>query len=336
VRPKYQPFESDLRSATGEVYLNEIPGGQYSNFRPQAESLGVGDRWKELKETYAEVNKLFGGIIKVTPSSKVVGDFAIFMLSNDLTADDVIKRAGELNFPASAIEFFKGLLGEPYGGFPEELRKAILKGEPVVEGRPGESLPPADFEAAKQEATELLGRPAFHHHALSLVLYPAVFKAYAEARQEFGDCIIIPTLAYFYGLEEGEEIIVDLERGKRLFITLIAVSEPNEKGERTVFFALNGQPRNIIIRDNSVATSEEAHEKADAAVPGSVGAPLAGSVVSVEVKQGDTVSKQDKLFTIEAMKMQTIVHSPVDGRVERVVLDVGTRVDVGDLVVELS
>ncbi|MCB0345567.1 MAG: pyruvate carboxylase [Bdellovibrionales bacterium] len=336
IRRMYAPFESDLKTATGEVYINEIPGGQYSNFRPQAASVGLADRWDELKQAYADVNKLFGGIVKVTPSSKVVGDLALFLVANNLTADQFADRADTLDPPASVLEFFRGEIGVPHGGIPAALQRKVLRGEKPLDSRPGDSLPDADFEDARAEASELLGREASIRDALSLLLYPRVFKDYAEARNKFSDVSLLPSMSFFYGLAEGEEIYVDIEKGKRLFIQLVAVSEPGDSGERTVFYELNGQPRNIAVRDAAISSSHAENETADSANAGHVGAPLAGALVEMSVAEGDRVQAHQPLFTIEAMKMQTIVHSPSEGVVKRVLLAEGARVSAGDLVVELE
>ena len=336
VREYYQPFESDLKSSTAEVYFNEIPGGQYSNFRPQAQSLGVGDRWEELKKAYAEVNELLGNIVKVTPSSKAIGDFAIFMVVNGLTKQDVIDRADTLDFPASVIEFFKGDLGVPQGGFPEELRKKVLRGETAYSTKLDQRLPDADMAEAEAKATELLGFKANQKDALSYLLYPVVFKEYSIGFRDFGDVSNLPTMTFFYGLEEGEEIEVDLEKGKKLFISLEAVSEPNDEGDRTVFFELNGQPRNIQIKDNKVSLSKVKQLKAENSNPAHVGAALTGMVVSLDVKVGSLVKVDQPLFSIEAMKMQSIVRSTREGKISKIHVQVGSRVLTGDLVMEIN
>jgi pyruvate carboxylase len=336
VRTFYAPFESDLRSATGEVYSNEIPGGQYSNFRPQAESLGLGDKWSELKKAYAAVNRLFGGIVKVTPSSKVVGDMAIFMVSNGLTAEDVLERASELDVPASVVEFFQGKIGVPEGGLPVKLRDAILRGKPIVDSDLSEQLEPADFDKAVAEASDIMGRKVGIRDALSYLLYPHVFKQYAQARKDFANLRILPTMPFFYGLEEGEEVVVDLEPGKRLFICLNAISEPGEDGERTVFFELNGQPRNIQIRDRSIVSTVRENPVADPSNPLHIGAALAGVLVSMDVSEGDVVNQDDALFTLEAMKMQTVVRAPRPGKVATLHVAVSGKVDAGDLVIEFA
>ncbi|MCB0322935.1 MAG: pyruvate carboxylase [Bdellovibrionales bacterium] len=336
VRTAYEPFESDLRAPTGEVYLNEIPGGQYSNFRPQAASLGLGDRWSELKDAYRAVNRLFGDIIKVTPSSKVVGDMALFMVANSLSIEELEQRAGELDFPSSVVEFFQGEIGIPQGGFPEPLRTNILRGKPRLEATVSERLAPADFDEAQKAASEALGAEAGIRDALSYLLYPHVFKQYGAARRKFGDVGALPTAAFFYGLEEGEEIEVEIEAGKRLIISLVAVSEPGEKGERTVFFELNGQPRSMQIADRKIAPTEVGHPKATPGNPKQVGAPLAGVLVALAVRSGSEVRKDDPLCTLEAMKMQTAVQAPLSGKVKRVALEVGARIEVGDLLLEFE
>jgi len=336
VRAKYASFESDLKTATGEVYLNEIPGGQYSNFRPQAASVGLADRWSELKDAYAEVNKMLGNIIKVTPSSKVVGDLALFLVANNLSIDAFKEQADKLNLPASVIELFMGELGEPYGGFDEKLREKVLRGKKPARGRPGENKDAVDFAKAQQEADKLLGRKASAGDTLSLLLYPKVFEQYSANDVLYGDVSVVPTENFLYGLERGEEIVVDLEPGKRLFVSLAAISEPRETGERTVFFELNGQPRNMDVVDKAVGVKVKTNAKADSGNLKHVSAPLAGILVSVEVKAGDKVSKDQTLFTVEAMKMQTGVCAPNAGTVRAVQLAAGTKVESGDLVVEME
>lgn len=336
IRSAYAPFESDLRAPTAEVYQNEIPGGQYSNFRPQAESLGLGDRWHELKQAYAAVNKLLGGIVKVTPSSKVVGDFALFLVANDLSIEDVEQRAESLDFPASVVSFFQGEIGTPHGGFPEPLRTQILRGKERFTAPVSERLSPENLEAATENASALLGRQANLQDALSSVLYPHVFKEYAQARHDFGDVSLLPSTTFFYGLEEGEEIEVDIEPGKRLFISLIAISEPGENGDRTVFFELNGQPRSIVVRDRSIAPRDTGNEKADPLNTKQIGAQLSGVLVDTDVSVGDSVKKDDPLFTLEAMKMQTVVRAQSDGVVKRIALELSSRIEVGDLILEFE
>ncbi len=333
LREVYAPFESDLKSATAEVYLNEIPGGQYSNFRPQAESLGLGEKWTELKQAYTEVNKLMGGIVKVTPSSKVVGDFALFMLNNNLTIKDVEERAAELDFPESVIEFFQGAIGVPFGGFPEPLRSNIIRNKKKLET---EVLADADLELAIKTSTELLGKKAELKDALSYLLYPKVFKDYAEFQKQYGDPTNLPTLEFLYGPEEGKEIVLDIEKGKRLYIRLITISEANEEGEKTVFYELNGHARNILVRDKKVASTVVYNVPADPSNKNQIAAPLTGILASFEVKLGDSVKKDQALFTLEAMKMQTVVRAGFEAKVKKLVLNVGKKLKAGDLVLELE
>jgi pyruvate carboxylase len=336
VRGWYAPFESDLRAATGEVYLNEIPGGQYSNFRPQAQSLGVGDRWDELKRAYRDVDRLLGRVIKVTPSSKAIGDLAIFLISNNLTVDDLVARADELNFPASVVELFQGELGTPYGGFPEELRRRVLRGRAIVKDATGSSLAPADFKDAEKKASECLGEAANARDTLSHILYPHVYRDYAQHHQAYGDVMALPTPPFLYGLREAEEVVVDLEPGKRLFITLVTVSDAGANGERAVIFELNGQTRSITVRDKKIAPKDSSARKAEPGNQREVGAPLAGALVEVAVKIGQSVKREEKLFVVEAMKMQSIVKAPKDGKVKAVGAKVGTKVEAGELVIELE
>ncbi|MBP9838228.1 MAG: pyruvate carboxylase [Proteobacteria bacterium] len=333
IREIYSPFESDLKAATAEVYLNEIPGGQYSNFRPQAESLGLGDKWTELKEAYADVNNLLGGIVKVTPSSKVVGDFAIFLVANKLTIGDVLKKASELDFPESVIEFFQGAIGVPFGGFPEPLRTEILRNKKKLENQ---KLPDANIEEAREICSKLLDREATDRDAISYLFYPKVFKEFATFYGEYGDVSVLPSLEFFYGLEQAKELEIDIEQGKRLYINLKAIGEPNEEGERTLFYELNGQPRNIIILDKKIKPQKVANVLADPQNKKQIPAPLTGVIASIEVKITDNVKKDQPLFILEAMKMQTVVSSPADGKIKRLVLLPGTKVKVGDLVLEME
>ena len=335
VRTYYIPFESDLKATTAEVYDHEIPGGQYSNLRRQAESIGVMDNWEELKRAYADVNELFGGIVKVTPSSKVVGDLAIFMVLNDLSITEVKERAREIDFPSSVIGFLKGNIGVPHFGFPEPFRTEALRAE-VGEIVSAPALPDADIEEAMRTASELLEAPARIQDAISYLLYPAVFKDYAERKKQYGDLLNIPTPAFLYGPADGEEIAVDIEEGKRLYLSIIAVSEPAENGMRTVFFELNGQPRNIQVRDLSIVASVVEREKADPANPSHIASPLSGVLNALDVQRGQAVSAGDALFTLEAMKMQTVVRATRDGKVVRIILEPGDKLDVGDLVLELE
>ncbi len=333
VRNYYAPFESGLKASAGDVYVHEIPGGQYSNLRPQAEAVGVGDRLPELKRMYATVNEMLGDIVKVTPSSKVVGDLALFMLTNDLTPKSVMERGKELSFPESVIGYFAGDIGQPHGGFPRELREIVLKGRKPFDGRPGDTLPPVEFEAVRAELVEKIERDPDPRDILSYLMYPKVFVDYAAHLKEYSNVSHVPTGAFFYGLREGEETQVEIEQGKTLFIKLVAFSEADEKGQRTIFFELNGHPREVTVLDRSLAVEEERRIKADPDNLHHLGSPMAGMVAEVHVEPGQEVSEGDKLIVLEAMKMEMILSSPLTGVVKEVYAKPHDRVDGGDLLV---
>ncbi len=252
MRDYYAAFESGLKASAADVYIHEIPGGQYSNLRPQAESMNLGDRLPELKRMYAVVNEMLGDIVKVTPSSKIVGDLALFMLTNNLTPQEVLDRGMELTFPESVIGYFAGEIGQPPGGFPKRLQEVVLKGRKPVDGRPGDTLPPADLVTVRGEVERKIGREASESEVLSYLMYPKVFVGYAEHLKQFGDVSMVPTDVFFYGLRQGEETEVEIERGKTLFVKLVAIGEPDEEGRRTVFYELNGHPREVKVLDRSL------------------------------------------------------------------------------------
>ena len=333
VRNYYGPFESGLKASAGDVYVHEIPGGQYSNLRPQAEAVGVGDRLPELKRMYATVNQMLGDIVKVTPSSKVVGDLALFMLTNDLTPESVMQRGKDLSFPESVIGYFAGDIGQPHGGFPEELREIVLKGRKTFDGRPGDTLPPVEFDAVRAELQSRIDREPSHRDVLSYLMYPKVFVDYSAHLKEYSDVSHVPTGAFFYGLLESEEIQVEIEQGKTLFIKLVAVSEADEEGRRTLFFELNGHPREVTVKDQSLAVEEVRRIKADPDNLHHLGSPMAGMVAAVHVKAGEEVAEGDTLIVLEAMKMEMILASPLHGVVKEVYVKNGDRVDGGDLMV---
>jgi pyruvate carboxylase len=331
VREYYYPFESGLKAGTAEVYDHEIPGGQYSNLRPQAIALGLEHKFETIKENYAAVNRLFGDIVKVTPSSKVVGDMAMFMTANDLTADDVITEGGKLSFPESVVGFFKGDLGQPYGGFPEELSKIILKNEKAYNGRANEHLEPVDFDKEFEDFKKEFNSDSFEDF-LSYKLYPKVFKDYSDHVEQYGAVTDLPTPAFFYGMKTGEEIMVEIARGKNIIIEMQYMSEPDEEGMRFISFSMNGQTRKIRIRDNNIKVDKVSNVKAKSA--NEIGSPLQGRIAEIKVKEGEKVKKDQVLFVIEAMKMETSVASPVDGMVHKLHLDAGQLVEQDDLVVE--
>ena len=331
VREFYAPFESGLKGSTGEVYFHEIPGGQYSNLKPQVIQMGLGDRWQEVKEKYAEVNRILGDIIKVTPSSKVVGDLALFMLRNNLSEKDLYEKGKELAFPDSVVGFFKGLIGQPPGGFNEKLKKVVLKGEKPIECRPGELLEPVDFKKVKEELKEILGTTPTQQQILSYVLYPKVFKDFVEFQEQYGDVSVMKTPLFFYGMEVGQEESIEIEEGKTLIVKLNAIGELLEDGTRVIHFELNGQPREIRVPDRSVAAEVVARPKADPKNPSHVGSTLPGKVIQVVAKEGDKVKKGDPVVVVEAMKMETNIISRISGVVSELLVQVGDTVSEGDL-----
>jgi pyruvate carboxylase len=333
VRKYYAPFESGLKASAADVYIHEIPGGQYSNLRPQAEAMGLGERLPELKRLYHSVNAMLGDIVKVTPSSKVVGDLALFMLTNDLGPEDVLERGKEMTFPESVIGYFAGEIGQPPGGFPERLRQVVLKGRPARVGRPGDSLPPVGLDEARQDLGRKIGRPASETDLYSWLMYPKVFTDYAAHLRQYSDVSMVPTDVFFYGLEVGQETDVEIERGKTLFIKLVAISEPDEQGRRTLFFELNGHPREVQVVDRSLGIEVKTRPKADPENLHHVGAPMPGMVVDVKIKPGDVVAEHDKLVVLEAMKMEMTLTSPQAGTIRDVYAKARERVDTGDLLV---
>ncbi len=336
VRGYYRPFDSGQVAPSADVYRLEMPGGQYTNLYEQARALGLEDRWPEVCQTYAEVNQLFGDIIKVTPTSKVVGDMALFMVANNLTAADVRAGKQELAFPESVVEFFEGKLGQPPGGFPEDLQKRVLRGRAPLRDRPGLSLPPADFAATRGHLEQQLARPVSAQEVVTHLLYPRVFPEFAAHGQQYSDTSVLPTPAFFYGLEPGEEVNVEIEKGKTLIVKFLTVGDPHPDGTRTVFFELNGQPRGVQVHDRSLESAGQTHPKAEAGNPYHVGAPMPGLVVTVAVAASEQVYQGQKLFTLEAMKMETTVHAERVGRVAEVYVKPGTQVDAGDLLVRFE
>ncbi|RZT00135.1 pyruvate carboxylase [Aquimarina brevivitae] len=340
VREYYYVFESGLKSGTGEVYQHEIPGGQYSNLKPQAEGLGLSDRFHEITKMYGEVNKLFGDLVKVTPSSKVVGDMAQYLVSNNLTIEDVKERGESISFPQSVVSLFKGELGQPEGGFPKELQKVILKDQEAFTNRPNAHLEPIDFEEEFKDFQKTfkkgMGRELDITDFLSYKLYPKVFTGAYNHHLKYGNVMNIPTKNFFYGMTPGEEIIVELDKGKILLIEMISIGEPNEEGMVTVFFKVNGQTRNVEIQDNSIKVDKVVHVKADKSDPKQIAAPLQGSLSSVLVKTGQQVKKNEPLFIIEAMKMETTITANEAATVKKIVIKSGTMVEADDLVLTLK
>ncbi|MHC5114400.1 MAG: pyruvate carboxylase [Planctomycetota bacterium] len=336
VREFYLPFESEVLPASSDLYRHEMPGGQYTNLIQQARALGLADRWSEICRVYADVNEFLGDIVKVTPTSKAVGDLALFLIANDLSVADLARGDRELAVPASVIDLVGGRMGQPPGGFPDEAMRVVLRGEKPMTGRPGEELAPADFDAAAQETETLLGRAPRHTEVVSRLLYPKVFDDFVRHEQAFGDTSGVPTPSFFYGLEPGEEIAVDIEPGKTLIVKFLTVGEARPDGTRTVFFELNGQPRDVTITDHALDADVPQRRRADAGDDGHVGASMPGMVVTVAAQVGDGVKKGQKLLTLEAMKMETTVYAERDGTVGEVLVSPGSQVDTGDLLLTLE
>lgn len=336
VRKYYSDFESGMNSPHSEIYVHEMPGGQYSNLQQQAKGVGLGDRWDEVKTMYSRVNLLFGDIVKVTPSSKVVGDMALFMVQNDLDEETVITRGKTLDFPDSVIEFFQGYLGQPHGGFPEELQKVILKDREAITVRPGELLEPINFEQLKSELEEKFVRTITNKDVLAYALYPKVFEEFMKASQSFGDISVLDTPTFLYGLKLGEEIEVEIEKGKTLIIKLVSIGEPQHDGTRVIYFEFNGQSRELVIQDMTVEVDGSIAVKADPSNPNQIGATMPGTVLKVVVSKGSPVKRGDHLLITEAMKMETTVQAPKDGVVKEVYAQAGDAISTGDLLIELE
>ncbi len=336
VREFYLPFESEALAADGALYEHEMPGGQYTNLYHQAHALGLSDRWADVCRVYADVNQMFGDIVKVTPTSKAVGDMALFMVAGGLSAEDVMSSDRDISPPASVIDLLSGMMGQPPGGFPQQAIKAVLRNRPLVKGRPGASLPPADMEASRTKLTELLQRGATDRECITHILYPKVYEEFIEHYEHFGDVSILPTPYFFYGPDTSDEVSVDIEEGKRLIIRYLATGQPKPDGTRTVFFELNGQPREVEIVDKSLDSPASAAVKADTSDPTHVAASMPGMVIGVAVKQGDTVSKGDKLLALEAMKMETTINAERDGEVLQLLVKSGSQVAAGDLLMVIK
>ncbi|HKG75798.1 MAG TPA: pyruvate carboxylase, partial [Aestuariivirgaceae bacterium] len=331
VRRLYQAFESDIRSGTAEIYVHEMPGGQYTNLREQARSLGIEQRWGEVARAYAEVNRLFGDIIKVTPSSKVVGDMALMMVTSNLTAEEVLDPDKQIAFPESVVSLFRGDIGQPPGGFPQMLQKKILRGEPAITVRPGALMKPADLGLERQAAQEKAGRAVSECELASYLMYPQVFADFAKAQAEFSDLSILPTGVFFYGMEPQEEFAIEIDKGKTLLVSYSALSEVDEDGMVTVYFELNGQPRPVRVPDRARQPSRLSKPKADPANPAHLASPMPGLVVSIAVKHGESVKRGDVILNLEAMKMQTAVVAEQDGTVKEIAVAAGAQVDAKDL-----
>jgi pyruvate carboxylase len=336
VRRYYAPFETEVLPATADMYRYEMPGGQYSNLFHQAIALGLADRWPEVCRAYAEVNQVLGDIVKVTPTSKAVGDFALFMVANNLTARNIESGTREFAFPESVVDLLSGRMGQPPGGFPKKLQKRILRDAKPLAKRPGETLRPADFDEAARTLEPQLGRPARRQDVLSYLLYPKVFEEFVLHERKYSDTSELPTPAFFFGLAPGEEITVEIEPGKTLLIKFLTVGDPHPDGSRTVFFELNGQPRDLTVVDHSLEPEAARHPKADPNDPCQIGASMPGMIVAVPLRPGDAVARGQKLLSMEAMKMESSIYSDRAGKVGQVFVKPGSTVETGDLLLTLE
>jgi pyruvate carboxylase len=336
VRKFYSPFEADIRSGTSDVYLHEMPGGQYTNLREQARSLGIEQRWSEVSQAYADVNQLFGDIVKVTPSSKVVGDMALYMVTNDLTPAEVLDPAKEINFPESVISLFRGEMGYPADGFPKELGKKILKNKVAIDGRAGAHLASVDLVAAKKEAEEKVGRHLTDTDLASYLMYPKVFSTFANHHKLNGDVSLLPTPVFFYGLNIGEEIAIEIDPGKTLVIRLQGMTQVDEEGLVRVFFELNGQPRTMKVKKHGAVATKVGRIKAESGNTKHIAAPLPGMIATLAVKEGQSIQKGSPLVSIEAMKMETMITANEDGVIKKIHISSGNQVDAKDLLIEMA
>ncbi|RNF40712.1 pyruvate carboxylase [Planococcus salinus] len=336
VRKYYADFESGMNSPHSEIYEHEMPGGQYSNLQQQAKAVGLGTRWEEVKSMYSRVNLLFGDVVKVTPSSKVVGDMALFMVQNGLDETTVLTKGEKIDFPESVIEFFEGYIGQPYGGFPKELQKVILKGREPITVRPGELLEPANFDAIKTSLYDMLERPITSHEVLAYALYPKVFEEYSKTNMQFGDVSVLDTLTFLYGMRLDEEIEVEIEKGKTLMVKLVSIGEPQKDGTRIIYFELNGQPREVHIQDMTVETDSAVKPKADMTNESHIAATMPGTVLKVLTENGAKVQRGDHLLVTEAMKMETTVQAPFNGVVKAIHVGANEGISTGDLLIEMD
>ncbi|MFC4076149.1 pyruvate carboxylase [Salinithrix halophila] len=336
VRHYYAGFESGIKSSTAEIYTHEMPGGQYTNLHQQAKAVGLEDGWDKVKEAYHTVNRMFGDIIKVTPSSKVVGDMALFMVRNNLTESDIYERGSRLDFPESVVQFFQGYLGQPPGGFPEKLQQIVLKGREPFTCRPGKLLPAVDFDQVKRELEEKAGRSVSEWDVMSYIMYPQVFLDREKIIREYGDVSVLDTPTFFYGLRLGEEVAVEIEQGKTLIVKLMSVGALGPDGKRTVYFEMNGQPREVAVLDLSAEVTAEMRRKVDPTDEGQIGASMPGKVLKVMVEPGDEVKKGEHLIVTEAMKMETTVQAHFQGKVKAVHVKAGDPIETEDLLIELE
>jgi pyruvate carboxylase len=337
VRAQYRDFESGLEAPASEVYKHEMPGGQFTNLKAQAKSMGLAPRWAEVARAYQDANQIFGDIVKVTPSSKVVGDMALMMVTQNLSKEDVTNPDCKISFPESVVDMLRGNLGQPPGGFPSDITSKALGDIKPIDCRPGELLGAEDIDARRQELLEFAGDEPIDNEDLNgYLMYPKVFKDYLAHHAKYGPVRTLPTRAFFYGMNPGEAISVEIDKGKVLEITCLTISEANKKGVAKVFFELNGQPRVVSVRDQSASSDVSLAVTADPKNENHVGAPMPGMVASVEVKAGQTVSKDDVVMVIEAMKMEMSIRAERDGTIDKLHVAQGDQIDVGDLMYEFA
>ncbi|WP_245334736.1 pyruvate carboxylase [Bradyrhizobium mercantei] len=335
VRAQYAAFESDVRSGASEVYLHEMPGGQFTNLKEQARSLGLEGRWHEVAKAYRAANDLFGDIVKVTPSSKVVGDMALMMVSQGLTSGDIVDPAREIAFPASVVDMLRGDLGQPPGGWPRVLQEKAMKGNATIAVRPGSLLGIADLSSLRLEAAKTSGRAVDDFEFAAFLMYPKVFAEFSAMQRKFGPVSVLPTLAFFYGMKVGEELTLEIEDGKSLVVVLTTIGDVRDDGQVELFFELNGQPRIITVPDRSAASAIKTRPKSEDGNVHHVAAPMPGVISTISVAGDQLVKAGDVLLTLEAMKMETVLHAPHDGVVAKVWVERGTQVDAKDLLIEL-
>ncbi|HYG56616.1 MAG TPA: pyruvate carboxylase, partial [Symbiobacteriaceae bacterium] len=336
VRAWYHPWESDLKAGSADVYLHEMPGGQYTNLRQQADALGLGDRWHDVVQAYRTANQLVGDIVKVTPSSKAVGDLALFMAKNSLTAENFLARGESLSFPESVVQMLSGYMGQPPGGWPADVQRVVLKGRESITVRPGDLLPPVDFAQESRRLGALLGREPSRQEILSDLLFPGLVAQLQEHQDQFGDTSSMDTSTFFYGLRPGEETTVSIEPGKTLIIKLLSVGELRADGTRDVVFELNGQSREVRIPDRRAGGTGVGRRKAAKGDASQLAASMPGKVIKLLVAPGDKVTKGMQLVVTEAMKMETVLTAPRAGKVKDVSVKVGDSVETGDLLITLN
>ena len=341
VRKVYKQFESGMNAPNVDIYKYEIPGGQYSNLLAQVESMGMKNQFEEIKELYRQANDLLGNVTKVTPTSKVVGDMAIFMLKNGLNKDNIFELGQDLSFPASVVDYFKGMIGQPEGGFNPELQKMILKGEKPITVRPGTLLPDVDFDAVKAMLKDKYDLSDFSDYqldlkAVSYALYPKVYEDYCEHFQAYNDVTRLESHVYFYGLRRGEETTLKIGEGKDLLIKFMEMSAPNEEGKRVLSFEINGSVREVTVQDKKLEVKSDKKLKADKSNPAHVGSTIPGTVSQVFVKEGEEVKQNQPLLVLEAMKLETTVVAKQDGVIDKIYVAAGDRVNTGDLLLSFQ